>query len=70
MMFELLDVVRASADIPEFSVKAGDVGTVVEVYDDGEYEVEFCNDKGETMVVLAMPESQMKPAHSLSMMPA
>ncbi|MEX8510311.1 MAG: DUF4926 domain-containing protein [Leptothrix ochracea] len=68
MMFELLDVVRASADIPEFSVKAGDVGTIVEVYDDGEYEVEFCNDKGETMASIAMPESQMKPAHTLSMM--
>jgi hypothetical protein len=70
MMFELLDMVRASADIPEFSVKAGDVGTIVEVYDDGEYEVEFCNDKGETMAMLAMPGSQMTPAHSFSMMAA
>lgn len=65
MKFELLGVVRATADIQAFGVKAGDVGTVVEVYGDGEYEVEFCSDQGETIAVFAVPERQLQPARLL-----
>ncbi len=65
MTFELLGVVCATTDFPVFGIKVGDVGTVVEVYDDGEYEVEFCSEKGETLAVFAMSEKQLRPAHTL-----
>lgn len=65
MKFEMLDVVSATVDSPAFGIKAGDVGTIVEVYGDGEYEVEFCNEKGETMAAFAMQEQQLRHAQLL-----
>jgi Domain of unknown function (DUF4926) len=65
MKFELLDVVRATADVPAFGVKAGDLGTVVEAYADGDYEVEFCNEQGETFAMFALPGETLRPAHSV-----
>jgi len=59
MSHDLLTVVRASEDSPEFLVKSGDVGTIVALYDDREYEVEFCGDHGETRVCVAMAEHQI-----------
>ena len=60
MTFKLLDVVRATEDVPAFAVKAGDVGTVVEVYEDGDYEVEFCDKDGRTLATLAMTDRQLR----------
>ena len=62
MKFKLLDVVRATEDVPGFAVKAGDIGTVVEVYEDGDYEVEFCDQDGRTLTTLAMPDRQLQSA--------
>lgn len=39
---KLLDVVVLTEDIPEHGLRVGDVGTIVEVYEDGAaFEVEF-----------------------------
>ena len=65
MNFELLEVVCATTDFPHFGIRSGDVGTVVEVYGEGEYEVEFCNERGETRAVFALSESQLRPARAL-----
>lgn len=43
-------------DRAEVGLRAGDVGTVVHVYGDGEgYEVEFMNKHGDTLAVLTLP---------------
>lgn len=64
MKMKMFDTVRSVADVPERGVKAGDIGAIVEVYEDA-YEVEFCNDDGETLVMFAMTETQVAPAHPL-----
>lgn len=62
MKFKLLDVVRATVDVPQLGVCAGSVGTVVEVFDDA-YEVEFCDGDGATLAMGPMSEAQIAPAH-------
>jgi hypothetical protein len=44
----LLDVVALTADVPEKSLLRGQVGTVVEIYSDGQCEVEFADEEGRT----------------------
>ncbi len=39
----LLDVVVLTQDRPELGLRAGQVGTIVEVYSSDEFEVEFVN---------------------------
>lgn len=64
MNLKILDTVLAAVDAPDHGVKIGDRGTIVEVYSDA-YEVEFCNDEGETLSMFAMSEAQVAPAHPL-----
>ncbi|MBE9160553.1 DUF4926 domain-containing protein [Nodosilinea sp. LEGE 06152] len=58
MQPELLDVVELLVDLPEVELKAGDQGTILEVYDDRAYEVEFANSYGETHAMLALKPEQ------------
>jgi hypothetical protein len=48
-------------DLPEFDLQAGDVGTVVHVYNDGAaYEIEFFTLKGHTLDVVTVEASQVR----------
>lgn len=40
---ELFDVIELLTDIPERNLKKGEQGAIIEDYQDGVYEVEFCN---------------------------
>lgn len=55
---ELLDVVELLVDLPEVELQAGDQGTILEIYDDRAYEVEFANSHGETQALLALKPEQ------------
>jgi len=44
----LLDVVALTIDVPEKSLVRGQVGTVVEIFPDGQYEIEFADEEGRT----------------------
>ena len=55
----LLDIVALTGDLPEKSLLRGQVGTVVEVFPDGQYEVEGWHMRSRTDVA-AMVQS---PAH-------
>ena len=59
MAYNLFDVVTASEALPEFGIHAGMTGTVVEVYQDGAVEVEFCDQNGVTLIHAAMQPSQI-----------
>lgn len=49
-------------DVPTEDLVAGDVGTVVHVYRDGEaYEVEFFTLEGKTAAVVTLEVSQVRP---------
>lgn len=54
MNYELLDQVALTHDIPEHGLRAGDLGTVVFVYDPDGLEVEFMTASGETNAVLTL----------------
>lgn len=45
----MLDTVAVTEDLPSLGVTAGEVGAVVEILGDGEtFEVEFCDNTGQT----------------------
>jgi hypothetical protein len=50
----LLDVVALTDDVPEKSLVRGQVGTIVEVFPDGQYEVEFVDEEGRTYALEAL----------------
>lgn len=46
--FRVLDVVALTDDLLEHGLARGQVGTIVEVLPPDNYEVEFCDDQGQT----------------------
>ena len=60
---KLLNTVALLQDIPERKLKAGEVGTVVEILD-GAYEVEFCDDAGQAYAEFALRADQFLPLHT------
>ncbi len=57
-----LDRVALTKNLPKHSLKAGDIGTVVDIYESGEgYEVEFCTLTGETIDVVTLYAAQIRP---------
>lgn len=61
-MISELDRVVLTEDLPEYQLKAGDIGTVVLVHRGEEgYEVEFIALDGETLAVTTALASQVRP---------
>ncbi len=56
---KLLDVVALMGDLEERGLVTGQVGTVVEVLDNGVFEVEFCDNDGRTYSTLALRDEQL-----------
>ena len=58
---KVLDVVALTEDVQQHGLRRGEVGTVVERWKDGAYEVEFSGDSGEAYAFAALrPEQLMK----------
>lgn len=61
-MIKELDIVVLAKDLNEYHLEGGDVGAVVHVYEDGKaYEVEFVTGEGETIAVVTLPTSDIRP---------
>ena len=61
-MIRELDTVVLTTDLPEYGLMAGDVGTIVLVHRGGAgYEVEFMTMDGETITVVSLYASQVRP---------
>ena len=57
-----LDLVVLTRDLPQHGLKAGDVGAAVHCYSDQQaYEVEFVTAEGNTVAVLTLTESEIRP---------
>lgn len=57
---KLLDVVALTVDFPEFNLRRGQVGTVVEILADGRaFEVEFSDRTGRTYESLGLRQEQI-----------
>lgn len=60
----LLDTVALLDDVPNRKLRAGEVGTVVEILADGVYEVEFCDADGQTYAEFSLRADQIVPLHN------
>jgi hypothetical protein len=60
---EILSVVALLEDLPEEGLVRGQVGTVVESWAPGVYEVEFCDDNGKTYAMVALKPDQLMRLH-------
>jgi Domain of unknown function (DUF4926) len=57
--FQLLDIVALKEDIPEESLIAGQVGTIIELLAPEVYEIEFSDDNGQTYAMLPLHSHQL-----------
>ena len=60
-MYKELDVVVLRSDQPDLGLRRGDIGTVVGVYSDSAYEVEFVDAGGQTVGVLTLEGTDIRP---------
>ncbi|MCC7308657.1 MAG: DUF4926 domain-containing protein [Acidobacteria bacterium] len=60
-MIKELDQIVLTDDIPEYGLKAGDIGTVVLKHRAKGYEVEFVALDGESLAVLSVLAHQVRP---------
>jgi uncharacterized protein DUF4926 len=61
-MIQELDSVVLTTDLPEYGLERGDIGAVVLIHgDDKGYEVEFVTLDGETVAVISLFPSQVRP---------
>lgn len=59
---DINDVVELKSELPEQCLKQGMRGVIVAVFDEPEhaFEVEFCNEGGETIAEIALKPEQLK----------
>lgn len=60
MEFKSLDTVVLSKDVPEFGLKKGDLGAVVEVYPPDGLEVEFVVASGKTQALVTLSPKDVR----------
>jgi Domain of unknown function (DUF4926) len=56
---KMLDVVALMEDLPAEGLRRGEVGTVVEEWADGIFEVEFSDDSGKAYAFAAVPAEKL-----------
>jgi hypothetical protein len=56
---KLLDIVALLEDLPQLGLCRGQVGTIVEVYEPGVFEVEFSDTTGKSYALETLNESQL-----------
>ena len=64
MKYRLLDCVVLLHDLPASALRAGDLGTVVEIYEPDGLEVEFVKASGDTLAVVTISEDEVRPVES------
>lgn len=61
---KLLDTVALMDNLPERGLKRGEVGTIVETLAPDVFEVEFCDDDGQTYAMFAVPADKLILLHN------
>lgn len=61
MSIKLLDVIMLEKDLPQHGLMRGDMGAVVELYNDGAVEVEFVMVSGYTKALITLVPGQFSP---------
>lgn len=61
-MIQELEEIILTAELPEYGLTRGDIGTVVLVHNEGAgYEVEFTTLDGETIAIVTLMADQVRP---------
>jgi hypothetical protein len=60
---KLYDVVALTEDLPEHGLLRGQVGTAIEQYEEGVFEVEFSDHQGVTYAMVVLKEEQLMVLH-------
>jgi len=60
---KLLDVIALTADVEAEGLRRGTVGTVVEQWKEGVFEVEFSDNSGSAYALVALRPEQMMKLH-------
>ncbi len=61
--FKLLDVVALTENMDSEGLRRGEVGTIVDEYRNGVFEVEFSDDSGRAYAFVALRPEQMMKLH-------
>jgi len=61
--FKVLDVVALMEDLDAEGLRRGEVGTIVEGWNAGAFEVEFSDDSGKAYAFVALRPEQMMKLH-------
>jgi len=61
MRFKVLDTVVLTADLPEYRLRQGDLGAVVQVYEPDGLEVEFVTASGRTEALVTVKVGSVRP---------
>jgi hypothetical protein len=67
---DMHSVVALVEDLPQAGLVRGQVGTVVEIWEPGNYEVEFSDDDGRTYAMVALKGEQLMRLHHAPVHPA
>ena len=60
---KILDTVALIEDLPEHGLRRGEVGTVVDRWKDGAFEVEFSDESGEAYAFIALQSDKLMPLY-------
>lgn len=64
---KLLDVVALLEDLPQLDLYRGQVGTIVEEYEAGVFEIEFSDTTGRAYAIETLTENQLMLLHYQSL---
>jgi len=67
-MFKELDLVVLTRALPEYGLCEGDLGTIVLVYDESHFEVEFVRASGHTQALIELSSTDLRPAEPSDML--
>lgn len=59
-MFNVLDTVVLTRDVPDDGLRRGDLGAIVEVYGPDAFEVEFVAASGRTQALVTLSEADLR----------
>lgn len=65
---KLLDSVVLQKDVPEYGLRRGDVGAIVEVYGGDGFEVEFITGSGRTQALVTLGPADVRPVADSEML--
>lgn len=68
MKFKLLECVVLAHDIPDHGLRAGDLGTIVEIYPQSGVEVEFVTGSGDTRALVTLDTKDVRRIDALDLL--